>query len=88
MGHIIVKTPFDLEMTYFLENKKTTKELIKNLEKIALRVNKDSDKTSSIEMPKTTRQKGLEAAFGIWADRKESGKEIAMKIRKANRQAT
>lgn len=88
MGQIIVETPFDLEITYFLENKKIAKELIKNLEKIALRINKDSGKAPVVEMPKVTRQKGLEAAFGIWAERKETGEEIAVKIRKANRQAT
>ena len=48
----------------------------------------DFSHTPAIEPPRTSRKEGLDAAFGIWADREETGEEIAMRIRKANRRQT
>jgi hypothetical protein len=87
MGQIIVETPLNITINYVIQDTDAAKSLIENLDDIALRLKKNPNKpkTPDIEMPSVSRKEALDEAFGMWADRKETGEEISMRIRKANR---
>ena len=88
MGQIIVETPLNITINYVIQDTDTANSLIENLDDIALRLKKNSNKskTPDIEMPKSKLTlEDFNDVVGMWADREETGEEISMRIRKANR---
>lgn len=89
MGQIIIDTPLNNSFNYLIQDADVAETFIKELNDVALKVKESKKpKTPVIEPPKTSRKEALEAAFGLWADREETGEEIAAKLRAANRKVT
>ena len=93
MGQIIVEIPFEVNRTYRITETQAAVELLNELNALAdtsLReVNPKQSKTPAIILPTESHNtKDSAAVLGIWADRPETGEEIARKIRQANRKTT
>ena len=90
MGQIVIDFPtFGSDMVRHFVIKDTNEAVkifndIENLGKV-----ENISQTLAIEPPRRNSwQKDIKEAFGIWADREETGEEIAMRIRKTNRRQT
>jgi hypothetical protein len=71
------------EIRNFVVGKKDAAKIFNGIENLGL---PESNATPAIEPPRRNSLKAdLQAASGIWANRPETGEEIAMQIRKANR---
>jgi hypothetical protein len=87
MGQIIIDVPTNDTVHYEVESTQEYKQLIQILES-DVKPNPRSD-TANIEIPKQKLQaKDFSEVLGMWANRKETGEEISMQIRKGNRRQT
>ena len=87
MGQIVIDFPtFGSEIVkrYIVKDENEAVKIFRDIENL-VKVESVSQ-TPAIEPPRrNSLQKDLKAALGIWADREETGEEIALEIRKANR---
>jgi hypothetical protein len=83
MGQITIDVPINKNIN-FTASDIQAKNLFKDIKNLGLA----EVANPAIEPPRTSRQEGLNAAFGIWADRDETGEEISNAIREANRRVT
>jgi hypothetical protein len=81
MGQITIDVPTNTNIN-FAASSVQAKTLSKDIQKLGL----TEIENPAIEPPRRNSfAKDLKAVAGIWADREETGEEIAMAIRKANR---
>ncbi len=87
MGVIVIETPQNIRLNYSIQDIDAVKSLIKDLDDLALRLKKNKTaKNPAIEMPKSKLTlEDFNDVLGMWADRKETGEEISVSIREANR---
>ena len=85
MGQVVLEIPQNINRTFRIESEKRAAEILEQLE------NEPNDKikraiaSGAIEPPKRKRTKKIsDDVLGIWADRPESGQEIARRIRDRN----
>jgi hypothetical protein len=87
MGQIIIEVPTNRTVHYEVESTQEYKQLMQILES-DVKPNPRLD-NANIEMPKQKLQaKDFSEVLGMWANRKETGEEISMQIRKGNRRQT
>jgi hypothetical protein len=83
MGQITIDVPANTHLN-FTASSIQAETLSKNIQNLGL----EEIENPAIEPPRTSRKEGLNAAFGIWADREETGEETAKRIREGNRRIT
>lgn len=89
MGQVVLEIPQNINRTFRIESETRAAEIIEELENDREAKIKRAIASGAIEMPKRKRlREDSEAVLGIWADRPESGQEIARKIRERNRKVT
>lgn len=87
MGQVILEIPQNVNRTFRIESEKKAAEILEQLEESDERLSKFKKLIASgeIEPPKRKRTKKIsDDVLGIWADRPESGQEIARRIRDRN----
>ncbi len=87
MGQVILEIPQNVNRTFRIESEKRAAEIIEQLEESNKRLSKFEKAVASgaIELPRRKRTKKIsDDVLGIWADRPESGQEIARRIRDRN----
>lgn len=87
MGQVILEIPQNINRTFRIESEKKAAEILEQLEDSNERLKKFEKLVASgaIELPKRKRTKKIsDDVLGIWADRPESGQEIARRIRDRN----
>lgn len=87
MGQVILEIPQNINRTFRIESEKKAAEILEQLEDSGERLSKFEKLVASgaIELPKRKRTKKIsDDVLGIWADRSESGQEIARRIRDRN----
>ena len=103
MGQVVLEIPQNINRTFRIASEKRAAEILEQLEnsneKLKIEQPEDSNErlrkfekgvaSGAIELPKHhNRREAGDAVLGIWADREESGQEIARKIREGNRKVT
>ena len=84
MGQITIDVPTDINQN-FAASSIQAKTLSKNIQNLGL----TEIKNPAIEPPRRNSfAQDLKVVSGIWADREETGEEIAKRIREANRRTT
>ena len=81
MGRIVLEIPQDVERVYQISEEKAA-EILKQLE--ASSKFEELVASGAIELPRPRNKKDSEDVLGLWADRPESGQEIARRIRDRN----
>lgn len=87
MGQLILEIPQNINRTFRIESEKKAADILEQLEDSNERLSKFEKAVASgaIELPKRKRTKKIsDDVLGIWADRPESGQEIARRIRDRN----
>ena len=85
MGQVVIEVPQEVNRIYRVDDVETSERILRDLETLTQK----SKKESAILPPRRDNLKtDGEAVLGIWADREESGEEIARKIRENNRKVT
>jgi len=87
MGQVILEIPQNINRTFRIESEKRAASILEQLEEQDERRSKFERLAASgaIELPKQKRTKKIsDDVLGIWADREESGQEIARRIRDRN----
>ena len=87
MGQVVLEIPQNVNRTFRIESEERAAEIIEQLEESNQRLSKFEKVVASgaIKLPTNdNRREAGDAVLGIWADRKESGQEIARKIRNRN----
>lgn len=83
---IVIETPINTDVNFLIQDEETAESLIEDLEEIALKVKPNRSKTPAIEMPKESlTPQDFKNVLGLWANKEETGQEIASRIRQANR---
>ncbi len=91
MGQVILEIPQNVNRTFRIESEKRAAEILEQLENSDERLSKFERGVASgaIQLPTHhNRREAGDEVLGIWADREESGQEIARKIREGNRKVT
>ena len=90
MGQIVIDFPTfgnEIVKRYVIKDNKEAVKIFNDIENLGKVEN--ISQTLATEPPRRNSwQKDIKEAFGIWADREETGEEIAMRIRKTNRRQT
>jgi hypothetical protein len=82
MGQIIIDIPTSNTNKLFKASNVQATAVFKHIQNLGL----VEIENPAIESPRRNSfEEDLKAVFGMWADREETGEEIAMAIRKANR---
>ena len=87
MGQVVLEIPQNINRTFRIESEERAAEILAQLEDSNEKLSKIEKAIASgaIELPKRKRTKKIsDDVLGIWADRPESGQEIARKIRDRN----
>ncbi len=87
MGQLILEIPQNINRTFRIESEKKAAEILEKLEDSNERLKKFERLVASgaIELPKRKRTKKIsDDVLGIWANRPESGQDIARRIRDRN----
>jgi hypothetical protein len=85
MGQVILEIPQNINRTFRIESEKKAADILEQLENDHGDKIKRAIASGAIELPKRKRTKKIsEDVLGIWADRPESGQEIARRIRDRN----
>lgn len=86
MGQLILEIPQNVNLTFRIESEKEATEILEQLKRSKF---EQAVARGEIELPKRHRLKeDGDEVLGIWADRPESGQEIARQIRERNRKVT
>ena len=90
MGQIVIDFPMfgnDMVRHFVIKDTNEAVKVFNGIENLVK--TEKTGRTPAIEPPRrNSLQKDLKEAFGIWADRQETGEEIALRIRNANRRQT
>jgi hypothetical protein len=78
MGQLVIEIPQNIIRSFHIEDNKFSEKLLLDLE------NESVKKSNIIPPRRNSLKEDLAQACGIWADRKESGQEIARTIRDKN----
>ncbi len=78
MGQLVIEIPENINRLFRVNDSQFTKKLVQDLERIEVK------KSNIIPPRRNSLKEDLAEAVGIWADREESGREIARKIRDKN----
>lgn len=82
MGQLILEIPQDVNLTFHIESEKEATEILEKLKRSKF---EQAVARGEIELPKRQRtKKDSDDVLGIWANRPESGQEIARRIRDRN----
>ena len=85
MGQVVLEIPQNINRTFRIESETRAAEIIEELENERENKIKRAIASGAIQLPKHKRTKKIsDDVLGIWADREESGQEIARKIRDRN----
>lgn len=90
MGRIILQIPQNINRTFQIESEERAAEILEQIERLEdtkeLLSNFEKGIASgAIRLPtRNDRREAGDAVLGIWADREESGQEIARRIRDRN----
>ncbi len=85
MGQVILEIPQNINRTFRIESEKRAAEILAQLENDRSNKIERAIASGAIELPKRKRTKKIsDDVLGIWADRPESGQEIARRIRDRN----
>ena len=85
MGQVILEIPQNINRTFRIESEARAAEIIEQLENERENKIKRAIASGAIKLPKRKRTKKIsDDVLGIWADREESGQEIARRIRDCN----
>ena len=90
MGKVILEIPQDVDRVYRIDSEETAAAILEQLEGSSkLSKFEQAVASGAIQLPTrhSLREDG-DAVLGIWADREESGQEIARQIRERNREVT
>ena len=91
MGQVILEIPQNVNRTFRIDSEERAAAILEQLEDSNERLSKLEEAIASgaIELPRrNSLSEDGDAVLGIWADRLESGQEIARKIREGNRKVT
>ncbi len=89
MGQVVLEIPQNINRTFRIDTEERAAEIIEQLENDREAKVKRAIASGAIELPKRKKlREDSEAVLGIWADRPESGQEIARQIREKNRKVT
>jgi hypothetical protein len=85
MGQLVIEIPQNINRTFRIESKERAAAILEQLENDREAKIKRAIASGAIEPPKLKRTKKIsEDVLGVWADRRESGQEIALRLRKRN----
>lgn len=85
MGQVILEIPQNINRTFRIESAEKAADIIGQLEDERTDKIERAIASGAIELPKRKRTKKISNdVLGIWADREESGQEIARRIRDRN----
>ena len=86
MGQLILEIPQNINRTFRIESEKKAAEILEQLEDSNKRLKKFEKLVASgaVVLPTSRFSDEDDEVLGIWADRPESGQEIARKIRDRN----
>jgi len=85
MGQVVLEIPQNVNRVYRIESEKKAAEILAQLENDRSNKIERAIASGAIELPKRKRTKKIsDDVLGIWADRPESGQEIARRIRDRN----
>ncbi len=85
MGQVVLEIPQNINRTFRIESEKRAAEILAQLENDRSNKIERAIASGAIELPKRKRTKKIsDDVLGIWADRPESGQEIARRIRDRN----
>ena len=78
MGELVIKIPENINRLFHIKDRKFAQKLLQELEENEVK------KLNLIPPRRNSLKEDLAEACGIWADREESGEEIARQIRDKN----
>lgn len=78
MGQLVIEIPQNIVRSFRIKDNEFSEKLLLDLE------NKSVENSNIIPPRRNSLKEDGEAVLGIWADREESGEEIARKIRDKN----
>lgn len=82
MGQVILEIPQNVNLVFRIESEKEATEILEQLKRSKF---EQAVARGEIELPKRRRSKKIsDDVLGIWANRPESGQEIARRIRDRN----
>jgi hypothetical protein len=87
MGQLVLEIPQNINRTFRIESEERAAAIIEQLEEPNEKLSKFEKAVASgaIKLPTQKRTKKIsDDVLGIWADREESGQEIARRIRDRN----
>lgn len=85
MGKVILEIPQDVDRVYRIDSEETAAAILEQLEGSSkLSKFEQAVASGAIKLPRRRSKKDSEDVLGIWADRPESGQEIARRIRDRN----
>ncbi len=85
MGQVVLEIPQNINRTFRIESEKRAAEILAQLENDRNNKIERAITSGAIELPKRKRTKKIsDDVLGIWADRPESGQEMARRIRDRN----
>ena len=88
MGQVVLEIPQNVNRTFRIDSETRAAEIIEQLENDREAKIKRAIASGAIQLPTSKFSDGDDEVLGIWADRPESGQEIARKIREGNRKVT
>lgn len=85
MGQVILEIPQNVNRTFRIESEKRAADILELLESEHADKIQRAIASGAIQLPTVKRTKKIsDDVLGIWADREESGQEIARRIRDRN----
>ena len=88
MGQVVLEIPQNVNRTFRIESAERAAAILEQLENDREDKIKRAVASGAIQLPTSKFSDEDDEVLGIWADRPESGEEIARKIREANRKVT
>lgn len=88
MGQLVLEIPQNVNRTFRIESEERAAAILEQLENDREDKIKRGIASGAIQLPTSKFSDNDDEVLGIWADRPESGEEIARKIREANRKVT
>ena len=85
MGQVVLEIPQNVYQTFHIESEERAAAILEQLEDDRRDKLERAIASGALELPKRRRTKKIsDDVLGIWADRPESGQEIARRIRDRN----
>ncbi len=85
MGQLVLEIPQNVNRTFYIESEERAAAILEQLEDDRRDKRERAIVSGALEPPKRRRTRKIsDDVLGIWADRPESGQEIARRIRDRN----